>query len=463
MLYSRRDFLYSGVAVATGFLGLRNLLQTPLLADSPPPLLFGDLVEDPQRIIDLPPGFSYQVISRVGDVMDDQLLVPGAPDGMATFAWPDGTTILVRNHETTPLDCGPFGANGELLSRINSDRLYDVPSSAQPCNGGTTTVVYDTKKQRVLSQFLSLGGTIRNCAGGSTPWNSWITCEETDVVIGGDALLGYPAAKDHGFNFEVPLTSSPLLQPATPLKAMGRFRHEAVAVDATSGIVYQTEDQDDGLIYRFLPKSPGRLAAGGKLQALCIDGQTSFDTRNWQQQNVEVGTRLPTRWIDLHNVDAPIDDLRKRGFCRGAAIFARGEGMWKARNEIFFACTSGGAQLLGQIWRYQPSRFEGQPGERGEPGVLELFVEPNNTNLVHNADNLTISPWGDIIVCEDRATDIVRMVGITPDGRLYTLANNQLKSEFAGATFSPDGSTLFVNIQGPGLTLAICGPFDRLI
>jgi len=88
-----------------------------------------------------------------------------------------------------------------------------------------------------------------------------------------------------------------------------------------------------------------------------------------------------------------------------------------------------------------------------------VVVEPNDGDLVKNADNLTVAPWGDLIVCEDRDGREVRLVGVTPRGELYTLANNHRRSEFAGACFSPDGSTLFVNIQHRGLTLAIHGPW----
>jgi len=151
--------------------------------------------------------------------------------------------------------------------------------------------------------------------------------------------------------------------------------------------------------------------------------------------------------------------LRHRGFAQGAARFARGEGMWYGREAIYFACTNGGRKEIGQIWRYFPSPSEGKPEEEKNPGKLELFVEPNDGNLVENADNLTVAPWGDLIVCEDRDGP-PSLVGITPQGGFYKLGKNAVSdSELAGVTFSPDGTTLFVNIQHDGLTLAITGPW----
>ena len=300
--------------------------------------------------------------------------------------------------------------------------------------------------------------------GGPTPWGSWITCEEASDREGENRVDGERVfcQKDHGYNFEVPATSGIQLQAAVPLKAMGRFRHEAVAVDPETGIVYQTEDTDDGLIYRFIPNVKGQLSKGGRLQALAVVERPSLDTRNWEATPaMRPRQTVAVRWIDVEDVESPQDDLRLRGFAAGAARFARGEGMWYVKGEIFFACTSGGHAKLGQIWRYTPSAKEGSSEETQTPGTLELFVEPNDSNLVVNADNLTAAPWGDLIVCEDRSGDDVRLVGVTPEGQLYTFANNNANTEFAGATFSPDGSTLFVNLQHTGQTLAITGPWPE--
>jgi len=462
MNLSRRHFLTSAGIVSAGFLGLRAAMTLSAAERSRHSQHgYGPLIPDPDGILDLPKGFQYTIISRRGDKMDDGLIVPDKADGMATFPGPNATTILIRNHELLPRQRGPFGKGNKLLKSFDKNKLYDAGRGKTPGQGGTTTVVFDTKTQRVVRQFVSLAGTTRNCAGGPTPWNTWISCEETVDRSGFHAKSLYWCEQDHGYAFEVPATHKPAVADPVPLTAMGRFNHEAVAVDPQSNIIYQTEDRDDGAFYRFLPKKPEQLAAGGKLQVLKIADLPSADTRNWKQQTVPVNKPLPVEWIDIDEVESPKDDLRHRAFHNGAARFARGEGMWYGHNAVFFACTSGGKEKAGQIWRYTPSPAEGTVKEKSQPGTLELFIEPNDSNLVQNADNLTVAPTGDLIICEDRSGDEVRLIGVTPKGGIYTFANSHKNSELAGATFSPDGSTLFVNIQHAGLTLAVTGPWKK--
>lgn len=470
---SRRLFLQWSSAYAAGFAGVQRLLAATgdnqasagaLGAERGASLSvagFGPLVSDPQGVIDLPSGFSYQVISTRGDEMADGLLVPGAPDGMACFPGPDGKTLILRNHELEPTGPGPFGDKLERLGKIDNTLLYDTGSGRWPGAGGVTTLVYDTKAQKLEKQFLSLGGTIRNCAGGTTPWGSWITCEETTARRGGGLLREYFCDEDHGYAFEVQASAEVKLQKAEPLRAMGRFYREAIAIDPASGAVYQTEDLRDGLLYRFLPNTPGKLAQGGRLQALAVRGSRSFDTRNYDAARVAVGQKLQVEWIDVTDPVSLTNELRYTGYDAGAARFGRGEGMWYSRGAIYFACTEGGRTGEGQVWRYSPSPAEGTPAEGSDPAVLELFAEPNDARLVKNCDNLTVSPWGDLIVCEDRDGDEVRLVGVTPAGGFYTFAHNHKNTEFAGVCFSIDGTTLFVNLQHSGQTLAITGPWNK--
>jgi secreted PhoX family phosphatase len=242
---------------------------------------------------------------------------------------------------------------------------------------------------------------------------------------------------------------------------MGRFNHEAVCVDPRTGIVYLTEDRHDSLIYRFIPRVKRKLERGGILQALCVRAQKGYDTRNWEGQYLKPGEALETEWITLSNVDVPEDDLRLRGYEQGAARFARGEGMWFGNNEVYFACTNGGREKAGQIFKYIPSQQEGKPLEKSNPGRLVLFAEPNNTEILRYSDNLTVSPWGDVVFVEDNNT--AHMRGITPQGTIYNIARNiGSRSELAGVCFSPSGKTLFVNIQDQGLTYAVTGPWQSL-
>ena len=461
---SRRTWLVSAAAASSGFYGLQQYMTRQRRIRALRAEGYGPLVADRKGRLDLPAGFSYRIIGWSGMTMDDGLCLPEEPDGMGAFPGPDGLTLLVRNHEVDPDGRGPWGPQQRLLGHVDADRLYDQGRGKTPGCGGTTTVVYDTRRQQVVRQFLSLAGTWHNCAGGPTPWNTWISCEETVAQAGvnWDQMVPLFADQNHGYNFEVPATIQPQLTPAIPLTAMGRFNHEAVAFDIASGAVYQTEDRDDGLFYRFLPNQPGELQAGGKLQALALVDHSGADTRNWHALATEFRLGEPHRvkWIDLERIDSPQDDLRYRGRGQGAACFARGEGLWATPGACYFACSSGGAEKKGQIWCYRPSAREGTSGEAAEPGQLELFVETNASELLEAADNITVTPWGDLLLCEDRGGEVIRLVGVTPAGKLYTFAHNHVRAEFAGATFSPDGSTLFVNLQEAGLTLAITGPWQ---
>jgi hypothetical protein len=195
-----------------------------------------------------------------------------AADGMACFKGKGDNVILIRNHELGHLPLlenslwgkYPFGETQSEFMKKNRKKFYDIKDNKTECFGGTTTIVYNTKSDKVEKQYLSLAGTLVNCSGGPTPWNTWISCEETVKRAKGKIT------KDHGYNFEVSVNEKVKLSSAEPLKSMGRFRHEAIAVDPKRGFVYQTEDREDGLFYRFTPKVKQNLKRGGKLQALSI-------------------------------------------------------------------------------------------------------------------------------------------------------------------------------------------------
>jgi len=368
----RRNFLQQSFYISLGFAGLSSCALDKKLDSEL--FRYGKLVKDSAGYLDLPPGFSYKIISKAGEKMNDGFFVPGAADGMASFAKKDGKILLIRNHELSPTSTsyGAFGKNNELLDKIDKTMLYDYGEGTAPSLGGTTSLLYDEASGEVELEYLSLAGTNRNCAGGPTPWGSWITCEE-DVSVAGKGQ-----EQNHGYNFEVPSSATIQLTQPIPLKAMGRFNHEAICVSPKTSIVYQTEDRHDGLIYRFIPHSPTKLHEGGKLQALAVKGQKSLDTRNWSKPHIELFTPMEVEWIDLKDIDAPEDDLRLRGFNEGDARFARGEGMWHGQGEIFFACTSGGPKKLGQVYKYVPSEFEGTSRESESPGKLTLFAESDN-------------------------------------------------------------------------------------
>ncbi len=463
MTYSRRAFLRAAAATSAAAPGLAVLAGC---SDGGGGRSGVDtLIADPDEVLDLPEGFTYRLFSRTGERMSDGLFVPMEHDGMAAFPVegdPD-RCLLVRNHEigAGQIDSGPFGERDELAAGLDPAKIYDRTPNGRPLHGGTTTLLVNVREGRVERSHLSLAGTATNCAGGPTPWGSWLSCEETEESP------GPVATKAHGYVFEVPAAETGLATPI-PLRDMGRFEHEAAAVDPATGVVYLTEDKDDGLFYRFLPNRPGDLVQGGRLQALALRAQAGADTRNWGRgSEIAVRQRFDVDWIDLEHVDSPDADLRRRGRATGAAIFARGEGMAYAarggRSAVYFTCTSGGRARVGQIWKYTPSRHEGQADEADEPGRLQLFVESTDASTLDSCDNIVASPHGHLIVCEDGGGENF-LRGVTPGGDIYTIARNAHRdhAEFCGACFSPDGSTLFVNVQRPGYSLAVTGPWARL-
>lgn len=459
MSFSRRGFLGTSAA-ALAFSGYARA-QEAAIDDAYVNEVagYGPLLEDPNGVFDMPRGFSYRIISQAGETMDDDLLVPGNFDGMGCFPLGGDRVALIRNHElkVTHRHTGPLGL-GRRLTGLDKSRAYDLDDDGFPLPGGTTTAIYNLKTGRTERQHLSLAGTLINCAGGATPWGSWLSCEETTLKAG--AGIG----KDHGWVFEVPATAKGLVDPV-PLKALGRFKHEAACVDPRTGIVYLTEDTNDSLLYRLLPQTRGDLAKGGRLQALgFVEEPTGCDTRNWDgATGMAPGSWRNARWIDLDHPESPDDDLRLRGAKAGAAIFARGEGIFWGKDELYFTCTSGGAKKAGQIMRYVPSAREGQSDEADAPGRTQLFVESTNIQVLDYADNIAIAPWGHIIACEDRYSDVKRnhLKGVTAEGKVYTIGRNVFRgnAELAGVCFSPDGGTLFVNIYSPGITLAVTGPW----
>jgi secreted PhoX family phosphatase len=427
--------------------------QTPLGTGAETLLDRGDLY--------LPPGFQYSILSRGGEPMTNGDPAPSRFDGMAAFAGPDGTTVLMRNHENV----------SHATMRVAAETPVVVPPSLRydphpNYIGGVTRLVVDGREK--VEESAVLGGTTNNCAGGATPWGSWLTCEEESQNRAG--------ALPHGYIFEVSSDPEQIGTPR-PIRSAGRFVHEAVAWH--DGILYETEDMNNSCFYRYIPSTePSNVDdlanSTGMLQALRLKGTKEtegFDTRLHNSWPDGVGATHDVEWVTISNPNPanPNDTtqgVRFQAARGGAAIFHRLEGIWASAGKVYFDATAGGGTMVqpadgnGQLFEFDPAA-----------GTITLIYQASRTNpALRRPDNLTQTRWGDLLVCEDNGVEdepgnYVR--GLTPDGRIFDFARAKTHlGEFCGACFSPDGETLFLNQQAgapqgiPSVTYAIWGPWE---
>lgn len=447
---------------------------------------YGPLVPDPDPAgwLSLPAGFTYVVVAQANVTPTDDprpipspsptpapeplYRYPSDPDGMGVFAGPGGGSVLVSNHENS--------ANEPARVPTLAGLTYDPMAI-----GGTSTLSVDADGNR-LGIYTSLAGTDNNCAGGITPWGTWLTCEETerrkDAVIGGRRLQ-----KDHGYVFEV----DPAGQAANvdkspvPLPFLGRYAHEAVAVDPDAHQIYLTEDAvtPNGLYYRWTPPEGfvgevGALhelartigAEAGTLQAMsCSEGRRRIVDLS---EATEVGTRYRVRWVDVPDRVATTTSTRLQAYAEPITRSRKLEGAWWGNGGAWFVASfarpeaSGDGSLNahdGQVWFYDP--------EARTITLKTLFglnPQPEKPGTWDGPDNITVSPHGGLIVAED-GDGRNHLIGVGRRGEPYALARNEHpeEGEFCGPAFSADGRILFTNIQSPtyGVTLAITGPWRR--
>jgi len=422
----------------------------------------------------LPKGFQYRSFTPTGTVMDDGVVTPGRHDGMAAFNLGGGRVRLVRNQEIN----NPGPAFGD------ASRAYDPMAQ-----GGTTTLEVSRHAEHV-SSWVSINGTQMNCAGGGTPWDSWLTCEETvngpDVTADFTGVPNDPLHKPHGFVFEVPASRNiNEYTPGTPILSAGRFPHEAVDVDPDSGILYETEDNfgfPSGF-YRYTPpvspRGAGRLVDGGVLEMLAVDGLPNADLSAGQAPGATYGVH----WVTIDepypgapNGDGTFDSLTDQnvaltfvgdqGRAKGAAIFSRLEGIFFNDGKVYIVSTQGGATPpgfpapsgfgdgYGQVWVYDTSN-----------DTLTLLFESPSPEVLDLPDNVAVTPGGTVLLNEDGSVDNY-LRGLTAQGEIFDFARNAIEGregeEFAGSTWAAGTRTLFVNIQASSaISFAIWGPWGR--
>ncbi|MGW8994235.1 alkaline phosphatase PhoX [Streptomyces zhihengii] len=423
---------------------------------------YGPLVPDPEGLLALPAGFSYRVLTRTGvTTLESGEFTPGKHDGTAAFEGPRGATLLVVNHE---------------LSGARSGVAHPVPAAEglvyDPAAPGGCTVV-ETRRGGEVAQWVGIAGTAQNCAGGTTPWDTWLTCEETEVKAGQNGMT-----KDHGYVFEVDPRDRRANRDPEPVKALGRFAHEAVVVDPRRGHLYLTEDASNpnGLLYRWVPPhgfthGRGRLGTladdAGVLQAArCYDSGGRFVDD--LSRATRIGTVYGVDWAEVPDRDARTVSLRKQFTDDEVTRGRKLEGMWWGDGGAYivssYAREESPEQHDGQVWFYDPRRRT-----LTLKVLLGVNPDPDADGAFDGPDNITVSPYGGLVVAED-GDGVQHLIGATDSGRTYPIARNELNvgteddpdySEFAGVVFSPDGRTLYASIQTPGIMFAITGPWKR--
>ncbi|MGW1609583.1 alkaline phosphatase PhoX [Streptomyces sp. NPDC002285] len=423
---------------------------------------YGPLVPDPKGLLALPAGFKYRIITYSGRTkLESGEFTPSNHDGTAAFDGPRGTTLLVNNHELK----GPRAA-WDHPAPLTEGLVYD-PAAA----GGCTVV--EVRPGGQVAEWVGIAGTSTNCAGGSTPWGTWLTCEENSDKAGTNGMT-----KDHGYVFEVDPADRRANKDPKPLKFFGRYDHEAVVIDPRRGHAYLTEDaaSPNGLFFRWTPPKGFEYGRGtfrkladdaGVLQApKCFDSGGKFVDD--LSRAIRIGTVYGVDWLDVPDRDARTTPVRKQ-FADGEITRARKlEGMWWGDGGAYivssYAREESPGRHDGQVWFYDPKRRT-----LTLKVLLGVNPDPSEDGALDGPDNITVSPYGGLVIAED-GEGVQHLFGATDSGRTYPIARNELNigtedepeySEFTGVTFSCDGRTLYANIQTPGSMLAITGPWKR--
>jgi uncharacterized protein len=459
---SRRSLLTRSAASGVGIALIGNingLFGTTAAANAgggrgkPGAAGYGPLVPDPHGILSLPKGFTYTIVAQSGvTTLESGETTPDDPDGMACFVRHGGNgSVLINNHEIS----GSEANHVPLISGF----VYDDKAP-----GGTTTLEVDKDGNRVR-EYVSLAGTLTNCAGGRTPWETWLSCEETETIVAG--------GKRHGYVFEVDPYDRDANRDPQPIKALGRYAHESCVVDPHTGVIYLTEDASNpnGLLFRFTPPESALPLGKGSLRELADDAGRleaakafTLDGAHVPDLSVasEPGTTYRLGWVAVPDRDATTTSVRNQFSNDQITRSRKLEGMWWGDGGAYFvasfARTSDGsaAQHDGQVWFIDPL------DETIELKLWFAYTPDDQDSDPDGPDNITVSPYGGVIIAED-GDGRNHLVGSTDSGQVFFFARNELEgdSEFTGPTFSNNRKTLFACVQSPGHVFAIQGPFHK--
>lgn len=390
---TRRDFLRKSFA-GMGWMAAGSTLAQCTSSDGGGPTMsnianLGPLQEPDENGLRLPTGFTSRIVARSGmPVGSTDYVWHNAPDGGAVFTTDDGGYIYVSNSET-----------------------------AAQLGGGASAIRFDANGD-IIDAYRLLEGTNLNCAGGATPWGTWLSCEETP----------------QGRVYEC----DPLgMTQAAARAAMGVFEHEAVAIDDVNQHAYLTEDVGDGRFYRFSYENPEDLSTG-RLEVAEVTGGAAEG---------------PVEWHEVPDPSGETEETRLQ--VASSTAFNGGEGIWHHEGVIYFS-TKGD----DRIWAYET-----------DTSVLTILYDAatSSTPILTGVDNLTVSPAGDVLVAEDGGD--MQIVAISADGAIVPIlqVTGQDLSELTGPAFDPSLRRLYFSSQrGPdgldilarsGITYEVSGPF----